>query len=227
MNEYGTGTEDPRGAQEAAADARTIELLRSGGVVEQAPPPHVWASIMRALGRPREGTGQVRAIGRMASHELPGSRRSRSGGRSGAGSWGGGAVRLLAAAAVGALFAWTGITLTDRDPAPQVLASGQLSPLTETGAGGSAEVVEIDGHQRLRVQLSTVPDGGDGYLEVWLLRPDVSGMVTLGVLDGDQGEFPLPDGIDLGEFAVVDISREHMDGNPGHGGDSLVRGVVG
>lgn len=227
MNEYATDTEDPRGAQEAAADARTVELLRSGGVVEQAPPPHVWASVVRALDRFREGAGQVQSIRRVGGHELPGPRRSRNVGRSGAGFWGGGAVRLLAAAAVGALFAWTGITLTDRDPAPQVLASGQLSPLTEAGAGGNAEVVQIDGHQRLRVQLSTVPDGGDGYLEVWLLRPDVSGMVTLGVLDGDQGEFLLPDGIDLGEFAVVDISREHMDGDPGHGGDSLVRGVVG
>lgn len=226
MNEHGTDAEDTPGTKEAA-DARTVELLRSGGVIEAAPPPHVWASIARELGHPRAGTSQVPAISRAGAHELPGSRRSRSGGQTGARSWGGGAVRLLAAAAVGALVAWAGISLTDRDPAPQVLASGQLRPLTEAGTEGSAEVVQIDGHQRLRVQLSTVPDGGDGYLEVWLLRPDVSGMVTLGVLDGAQGEFLLPDGIDLGEFAVVDISREHMDGDPSHGGDSLVRGEIG
>lgn len=227
MNEHGTDAQDTPDAQKAAVDARTLELLRSAGVVEQAPPPHLWASIVRALGHQREGTSTVVDIGQAGTHELPGSRRSRSGGRPGARSWGGGAVRLLAAAAVGALVAWTGITLTDREPAPQVLASGQLSPLTDAGSEGSAEVVEIDGRQRLRVHLSTVPDGGDGYLEVWLLRPDVSGMVTLGVLDGDEGEFLLPEGIDLGEFAVVDISREHMDGDPSHGGDSLVRGEVG
>ena len=227
MNEHGTDADDTPGTKDAAADARTVELLRSGVVVEAAPPAHVWASIVRALGHPREGTSEVHAISRSGVHELPASRRARHGGRTGAGSWGGGAGRLLAAAAVGALVAWAGITLADRDPASQVLASGQLQPLTEAGTEGSAEVVEVDGHQRLRVQLSTVPDGGDGYLEVWLLRPDVSGMVTLGVLDGDQGEFLLPEGIDLGEYAVVDISREHMDGDPGHGGDSLVRGEVG
>lgn len=225
MNEHGPDAQDTPDAQKAAADARTVELLRSAGVVEQAPPPHLWASIVAALGHQRDGASTVVDTGRAGAHGVPRSRRSRSGGRSGSRSWGGGS--LLAAAAVGALVAWTGITLTDREPAPQVLASGQLSPLTDAGSEGSAEVVTIDGRERLRVQLSTVPDGGDGYLEVWLLRPDVSGMVTLGVLDGQEGEFLLPDGIDLGEFAVVDISREHMDGDPSHGGDSLVRGVVG
>ena len=88
-------------------------------------------------------------------------------------------------------------------------------------------MVSVDGHQRLRVELAERPDAEDGYLEVWLLRPDVSGMVTLGVLDAESGEFPLPAGLDLEEYAVVDISREHMDGDPGHGGDSLVRGQVG
>ena len=50
---------------------------------------------------------------------------------------------------------------------------------------------------------------------------------ALGVLEGDTGEYLLPAGLELSEYPVVDISREHMDGDPGHGGDSVVRGEVG
>ncbi|USQ74758.1 anti-sigma factor [Ornithinimicrobium cryptoxanthini] len=225
MNQHGTGPEQPPGSQGSATDAQTVELLRRGGVVEHPPPAHVWPSIVEALGSSLNSARQSRGTTGVGARDLAHARHARSGGR--AGSWAGSGVRLLAAAAVGAVVAWTGVALTDRDQAAEVLASGELVPLADGGTGGSAQVVEVDGHQRLRVQLSAAPDAADGYLEVWLLRPDVSGMVTLGVLDGDEGEFLLPGGIDLAEFAVVDISREHMDGDPGHGGDSLVRGEVG
>jgi hypothetical protein len=66
------------------------------------------------------------------------------------------------------------------------------------------------------------PDGT--YREVWLLRPDVSGLVSLGMLEGDQGRFDLPDGLDLADYPVVDVSEEHFDGDPAHSGDSVVRG---
>lgn len=136
-------------------------------------------------------------------------------------------MRLLAAAAAGALLTWAGMSVLAPTDEGELVASGELAALTADGAEGRAEVVRVDGHQRLRVELEDVPGQGEGYLEVWLLRPDVSGMVTLGVLDGTTAEFTLPDGLDLGEFAVVDISREHVDGDPGHSGDSLVRGQVG
>jgi len=38
--------------------------------------------------------------------------------------------------------------------------------------------------------------------------------------------FPLPDDLDLAAYPVVDISEEPFDGNPGHSGDSIVRGVL-
>jgi anti-sigma-K factor RskA len=197
---------------------RAVELLRRAGVVEHDPPPTVWEAIARSV---RERGADVQAD--TGAAKVP-DRPVRLADRAARRSWAG--TRLLAAAAVGALLTWAGLSLVDRDPA-QVVASGELAPLSDAGAQGRAEVVEVDGHQRLRVELEAAPDAGDGYLEVWLLRPDVSGMVTLGVLDGQTAEFPLPEGLDLGEFAVVDISREHMDGDPGHGGDSLVRGEVG
>ena len=47
-----------------------------------------------------------------------------------------------------------------------------------------------------------------------------------GVLRGDTATFPVPDGLDLGEFPVVDISVEPFDGDPSHSGDSVVRGTL-
>ena len=80
---------------------------------------------------------------------------------------------------------------------------------------------------------SSVVDLGDtqvsagGFREVWLLTPDVSGLISVGTLEGTSGRFDLPDGLDLDEFSVVDVSEEQFDGNPAHSGDSIVRGPLG
>lgn len=121
---------------------------------------------------------------------------------------------------------WAGLEIVDRDETVNVLASGELAPLADGAPAGSAEVVEVGGHHRLRVELSEQADAGEGYLEVWLLRPDASGMITVGVLEGETAEFLLPAGVDLDDFPLVDISREQLDGDPAHGGDSIVRGDI-
>jgi hypothetical protein len=36
----------------------------------------------------------------------------------------------------------------------------------------------------------------------------------------------LPADLDLGRFDVVDVSREPLDGNPGHSSDSVLRGTL-
>ena len=56
--------------------------------------------------------------------------------------------------------------------------------------------------------------------------PDVSGLVSLGTLDGTSGRFDLPAGLDLTQFSVVDVSEEQFDGDPAHSGDSIVRGPL-
>lgn len=177
-----------------------LVLIRRAGAVEEPPPPSVWQEITTTLRRER---ARERAVG-------------------GRRWW-----PLLAAAAVGSLLTWTGLEVSGRPDERVVVAGGLLASLSATAPAGAAEVVEVNGHRLLRVELEEVPDPGDGYLEVWLLRPDVSGMVTLGVLDGGSGEFLVPPGVDLQEFPVVDISIEHVDGDPAHGGDSLVRGELG
>lgn len=208
-------------------EGRAPALLRRAGVVERTPPESVWRGIVAALSSSSSSspTSDERGVAGGGAPVVPlgepvrGRRNAR---RRAAAPW-----ALVAAAAAGALVTWAGLGLAEAEDQGQPLASGSLTPLAAPGPSGSAEVVTVDGQQRLRVELTGQPDAGDGYLEVWLLRPDVSGMVTLGVLDGQSGEFALPEGVDLGEYPVVDISREHLDGDPAHGGDSLVRGEVG
>ncbi|MGD8150004.1 anti-sigma factor [Ornithinimicrobium sp. Y1694] len=181
-------------------DDRLARLLREAGELDQAPPEAVWHGIRAELG----------------AEPAPEAR-------------GGRVLPLLVAAAAGAGLMYAATQVFDDDPAPaeEVVASATLGPVDGEGQLGQAEVVERDGQQVLRVQLDELPDAEDGYLEVWLLRPDVSGLVTLGVLDAGTEEFVLPQGIDLAEYPVVDISVEHLDGDPGHGGNSVVRGEVG
>lgn len=52
-------------------------------------------------------------------------------------------------------------------------------------------------------------------------------MVSIGVLgSGAVNEFPLPSGMDMQAFPVVDISLEQYDGDVTHSADSLVRGEL-
>ncbi|WP_151523859.1 anti-sigma factor [Serinicoccus kebangsaanensis] len=189
---------------------RVEALLRRAGSVESAPPDHVWASI-----RAEVDSSVPEISGEPASLRPRGPRPAR---------W-----PLLAAAAVGALVAWVGTAVLGGVSEDEVVvADATLEDLPEAGAAieGTAEVVTVDGERRLRLQLAERPDAGEGYLEVWLLRPDVSGMVTVGVISGTEAEFALPDGVDVSEYPVVDISREQLDGDPTHGGRSVVRGEL-
>lgn len=117
----------------------------------------------------------------------------------------------------------------DAEPAPAVVAQASLDPLPGWDAVGTA-AIEEDADGRRVLVLSVDESGGagqtDGLREVWLLKEDVSGLVSLGLLDGEEGRFLVPDGVDLAEYPVVDVSREPADGDPAHSGDSIVRGVL-
>jgi len=66
----------------------------------------------------------------------------------------------------------------------------------------------------------------DGFREVWLIDRNVERLVSLGTMTGDRAEFTIPEGLDLDEYVIVDVSREHFDGDPTHSGDSIVRGQL-
>lgn len=132
---------------------------------------------------------------------------------------------LLAAAAavvvVGAIGALA-ISLSSSDD-PTIVASIPLEPLGDAGEG-TAELVDDDGSLQLRIEASGV-DPGDGFLEVWVIDPEVTKLVSLGPLRAD-GVYDLPAGLDPASFPIVDVSVEPIDGDPAHSGDSVLRGQL-
>lgn len=179
-----------------ARQAENDELL--------APPAHIWAAIAEEISEPSVVTG------------LP-ARPSRR--------W---APWIAVAATVGLLFGGiAGVTLTRSSaPAPAIVASTPLSPLDEYTASGNATVEVVDGTEQLAVDVRGLP-ATDGYFEVWLLAPDASSMIAVGTLGaGQTSSFPLPPGVSLADYPVVDISVEDYDGDPTHSAISVARGTL-
>jgi anti-sigma-K factor RskA len=175
-----------------------------------APPPAVWDAVVAELG--------LRTDGGDGRDELA-ARRS---------GWRRTAPLTAAAAILGIVVGAGGVLLLSDDsepPTAAVTALARLEPLPErAGTGtaslrgsGSSRVLEVDVHGLTRA---------DGFYEVWLLDADAKRLVSLGLLEGSRGSFPLPAAVDVGDFPVVDVSIEPVDGDPAHSGDSVVRGQL-
>ncbi|MEX5259044.1 anti-sigma factor [Kocuria sp. CPCC 205263] len=246
----------PDCAAELASLQRVVHAGRAEAPAVAPPGPGVWAAIHAELGLsdevaadPLAGTRDG-ARGDTAAEDSTGTAGDPTGsaagprGDDGAGRGGATVVDLdahrrrprrgvpypLAAAAaaaallVGGVSVW-GAQRLGLEPDPTVLATAELEPLAGYTARGSAEVDERpDGTRQLVVR--TDPADVDGFKEVWLLAPDAQRMVSLGVMAGDEAVFVLPENLDVGEFPVVDVSNEPIDGDPTHSGDSIVRGVL-
>jgi hypothetical protein len=137
---------------------------------------------------------------------------------------------LLAAAAalvVGLGIGAGAVALANRGDGGVAVAATALDPLEGSGASGQARVVERDdGTLVLEVDL-TAAALRDGFYEVWLIDESVEDMVSVGVVQGGRRvTLPLPSGIDLGQYPVVDVSVEPLDGDPTHSGDSVARGLL-
>ena len=130
------------------------------------------------------------------------------------------AASLLVGTGIGA----GAVALANRDAAEE-LAAADLEPLDDRDASGNAEVVATDDGAQLRVVLDA-PDPDDGFYEVWLLEPAVERMVQIGIVRAGTTTLDLPDGIDLAEYPIVDVSVEPLDGDPTHSGVSVARGVL-
>jgi len=135
----------------------------------------------------------------------------------------------LAAAAVIAVVAIGGWLLARGRTNDDVLASTALSNegLSPLGAdsSGTAEIIRHDGSYRLHIDLHGVPNEPSSYVELWLIDPEVKGMISLGPFHGD-GDYVIPSGVDPAKYPIVDVSIEPADGVPTHSGVSIVRGVT-
>jgi anti-sigma-K factor RskA len=134
-------------------------------------------------------------------------------------------VWLAAAAATALLAAGVFWSVQQSQPALTPLAQAELAPVDQHSATGSARVVEAkDGQRTLEVRVDK--NEARGYQEVWLIAPDLSRLVSLGVMTSESGTFAVPAGLDLGQYPIVDVSDEPVDGNPAHSSVSIVRGSL-
>lgn len=133
---------------------------------------------------------------------------------------------LAAAAAIGVTFGAIGGVVWSQSPtpAPTVIAQADLAALPGFPTSGTARVETSPDGDVVTVNLAGLPQTA-GYYEVWLLTEDASAMVSLGAVGpGEKSTLPLPPGIALDRFAVVDISAEEFDGDPTHSTISVARG---
>ena len=109
-------------------------------------------------------------------------------------------------------------------PSTEVIQAVGLEPLPGWDAEGSATLQQSNGDTILVIDLPETEM--DGFREVWLIDSTVERLVSLGTMTGARAEFTIPEGLDLAEYVIVDVSREHFDGDPTHSGDSIVRGQL-
>ena len=175
------------------------------------PPPRVWDAIAAATGVSATPASQPEPEpARVATVTDLHPRRNR---------W------LAVAAAAAVVAGLAGAVALSRDDASQVVAGATLDPLDDDGSSGRAEVRDRATGRVLEVDLDA-PELDDGYYEVWLLQADAQRMVQVGVVHRGATVLPLPDGIDLGAYPLVDVSVEPLDGVPTHSGVSVARGEL-
>ncbi|MCU1568337.1 MAG: putative transrane anti-sigma factor [Pseudarthrobacter sp.] len=224
----------PECTAEVTALRRAVHAVRtvpdSGGL--EAPGANVWEGIHRQLGLTdavaADPLGPVRGgnarTGESPSEEARPAAQAPEKSRSNV-TWLRRPMTWLAAAAA-AILITTGVVLAaNRTAAPVTLASAQLEPLDRYTATGSATVTEAgDGSRTIEVQLNKTE--ASGYQEVWLIAPDLSRLVSLGIMNSPSGRFEVPAGLDLSGYPIVDVSDEPLDGNPAHSSVSIVRGTL-
>jgi len=205
-----------------SADLETMTRARSAGATLAAdprlgtlsPPPRgVWEAIQRELGDDVDPAPVTSVSSIPERHGMAGSRRA----------WLVVAASVAAGAVLGASVA--ALVGRDDDTTPQAARTSMLQPLADHVTNGTLAMNGQPSRESLSVDLHD-SDPGTGFLEVWLLDAKTGGMVALGVLDGDQGSYAVPPGLDLKAYDQVDVSREPYDGNPAHSKVSLARGQV-
>ncbi len=187
------------------------------------PPPEIWDAIEAEVRAEAEAEARAAAEAEAAAPTEPvvplAARRRRASPL----------VLGLVAAVVLLAVALAASIMEPDDPEPQVAARAELNDelLSVTSdTAGRAELLQSDGELLLQVDLVDLPPTPAGVVyEVWLIDPDTQELQTLGLTDG-RGKLVVPNGIDPARFSLVDVSREPVDGEPAHSGDSIVRGQL-
>ena len=192
------------------------------------PPLELWGRIASALDEPADGRRLSRGPA-TATDPIDGpsagaavvslDQRRRQGRRR---------VLVAVAAAVLVLLGVTGGLLAGRDDGdagPELVATATLEPLEPIAATAEARLVQAGDQLQLVVEAldMAVPPPGRHY-ELWLLGGADDEPVDLGPMAGSTA-VPVPEGIDLTRFDVVDISLQEQ-GQAEHSAHSLLRGTL-
>ncbi len=193
-----------------------------------APPPEVWEAIAAAVAE--EASSDVSGPGADGAGAVPPRplftaappSEIRHGRRRGASL----RAALLAAAAIFVvLLAGTVVLRVRQTTVTEVAVLNDDGLPNRSNVRGRAELVDDAGQKVLDVEVPDLPAAAKGQaFEVWLLAAD-GGLQSLGLIE-HTGRFAVPAGIDVSRFNIVDVSREPIDGNPTHSGDSIVRGTL-
>jgi hypothetical protein len=189
--------------------------------VLSAPAPQVWDVVAAAVGlhaepsrhptlvEPQTGGATVRLRSTVERRRVP--------------SWLGVAAGIVIG--VSGALAFQALGLGSTEPEDSLIATVDLAEFGPAGTTGTAEVRDTGSARVVHVELDEPAEAG-GFREVWLLNAETGDLVSLGVLNGTESSFELPDELDLRDYPVVDISREPLDGDPAHSADSISRGEL-
>ncbi len=146
------------------------------------------------------------------------------------------AAGALAALALVAVLLWPVGVLTGDDDEPEPTAQqaasgggdGQNTSAQTTGApAGIAIVVDQNGRRQLLVQAARLePSGQREAYEVWLYNSQGDARTLGGQVTDQQGNYQAIGNLpaDFAQYRFIDISREPLDKQRTHSGDSVLRG---
>jgi Anti-sigma-K factor rskA/Sigma-70, region 4 len=149
---------------------------------------------------------------------------------------GGLAAALLLVALIVLVWPVGVLTKDDEEPArrassnqPKLVGQTVLRPTDGNKQGGGVAVVAERGNQRqLIVQAQLPPSARRTAYEVWLYNSDGNAQSIGAQVTDKQGRYqgagPLP--ADFDKFKYIDISREPIDRNAKHSGQSILRGAT-
>lgn len=145
------------------------------------------------------------------------------------------ALVVAAACALVGIGVGAGVIIGSDDAGPADPADERptlaLRPLVgqPASAGGTARVVGRAGdHLRLDVH-GLAPTGSGRFYELWLMDEDGKNLVALAgfrVPASGAATVEVPLAADPTRFQYLDLSLEPNDGDPGHSGDSILRGAT-
>jgi len=135
--------------------------------------------------------------------------------------------RQMFVASIAAAFVLVvGFALFDGDDATETfVAEATNDSLPEAFDGAATATLTSGDEWTLSIDFTEVlPE--DEPVELWAIKPDLSDMVSLGIVEPGTTEFLWPTGFAPTEYSLVDLSIEPKDGDATHSGRSILRGEL-